>query len=117
MFLLYRGGTQLLIKMRALGKRRGCTMTIYYRVRAHETDTLNDTVFEGAKHSLAMAIDHAERWAAQYYGSKEATWTTSDGPGRYLLGRLKKDGTREPVTCVMTVEKMEVDDDLQPWES
>ena len=91
-------------------------MTIYYRIRAHKTDTLNDTIFEGAHHSLDMAVDHAERWAAQYYGSRETTWTTSDGPGWYFLGRVQKNGTREPVTCVMTVEKIEVDDkDLQAW--
>ena len=86
-------------------------MTIYYRVRAHETDTLNDTVFEGSRHSFDMAIDHAERWAAQYYGSRETTWTTSDGPGRYLLGRVHQDGRRAPVTCVITVEENETKDE------
>lgn len=91
-------------------------MTIYYRVHAHESDTLKDTVFAGSTPSFDVAIDHAERWAAEYYGGKGTTWTTSDGPGRYLLGRLHEDGTREPVTCVITVEEEEADEDedLEP---
>lgn len=92
-------------------------MTIYYRVQAHESDTLRDTVFEGSTPFFDDAIDHAERWAAEYYGGRETTWSTSDGDGRYLVGRMHESGDREPVTCVITVEQEEVDDDddLQSW--
>ena len=90
---------------------------MYYRVRAHETDTLNDTVFESSTPSFDVALDHAEQWASGYYGGQDATWTTADGDGRYLVGRMHENGDREPVTCVITVEQEEVDedDDLQPW--
>lgn len=80
-------------------------MTMYYRVLAHETDTLNDTDFEGSTPSFDDAIDHAERSAVEYYGSKKTTWSTSDGDGRYLVGRMHENGDREPVTCVITVEQ------------
>jgi hypothetical protein len=80
-------------------------MTTYYQVRAHESDTLKDTVFEGSTPSFDLALDHAERWAAQYYGGKETTWSTSDGDGRYLVGRMHENGDREPVTCIITVEE------------
>ena len=91
-------------------------MTIYYRVRAHETDILNDTVFEGSTYSFDVATDHAERWAEVYYGGKDTTWMTSDGDGRYLVGRMHENGDRASVTCVITVAEEEVDEDedLEP---
>lgn len=86
-------------------------MTIYFRVQAHETDTLIDTVFEGSTPSFDVACDHAERWAAEYYGGTDTTWSTSDGDGQYLVGRMHENGDREPVTCVITVEQEEVDNE------
>lgn len=90
---------------------------IYYRVRAYETDTLNDTVFEGSTPSFDVALDHAERRAAAYYGGDDATWFTTDGLGRDLVGRISQHGSRKPVTCVTTVEEEEIDEeeDLEPW--
>lgn len=91
------------------------TRTRAYRVRAHEMDTLTETIGDDYYLTYQAATEHAHWQASAYYGSKKATWFTMESPGRYLVGRVSPQRTREPVTCVITVEEYPVehnDEDL-----